>query len=169
MLDFEVVLKSAKYWKENWLKTFRLQNELAAEAHKMAVWYMAASLILVAVLIALASVASMVFVFCFRHHSGPVACDYCKSFHFSFNPWSKSFFAGCLWIISVFRWLRFKLECCCPFGRPSENSYHTVCIDNGDDYCSDECSSGCCDQDAQCLGAAPGWQQYWHGTPCATV
>lgn len=90
MLDFEVVLKSAKYWKENWLKTFRLQNELAAEAHKMAVWYMAASLILVAVLIALASVASMVFVFCFRHHSGPVACDYCKSFHFSFNPWSKS-------------------------------------------------------------------------------
>ena len=46
----------------------------------MALWYIAVSLILVAILVALASVASLIFVFCFRHHAGPMACDYCKYF-----------------------------------------------------------------------------------------
>ena len=46
---------------------------------EMAIWYMAVSLILVAILVALASVASLLFVFCFRHQAAPMACDYCKS------------------------------------------------------------------------------------------
>ena len=45
---------------------------------QMALWYIAASLILVAILIAILSVASLIFVFCFRHYNGPLACDYCK-------------------------------------------------------------------------------------------
>ena len=35
---------------------------------------------------------------------------------------------------------------------------------------SEECSSNCCDgNNPDCSSAPPGWQQYWHGTPCATV
>ena len=69
-------------------------------------------------------------------------------------------------ICSIWRWLRLSCKCC---RSHNENSYHTVCIDNGDDF-SDECSSQCCDGSSECTGGpAPGWQQYWHGTPCATV
>jgi len=136
----------ASLWKAGKLYSLH-SNTLRVQ---MALWYIAASLILVAILIAILSVASLIFVFCFRHYNGPLACDYC-----------------CLWILGLLRWLRLKLPCC---SSPSENSYHTVCIDNGEDYCSDDCSSGCCEStDSQCLGAPPGWQQYWHGTPCATV
>ena len=37
-------------------------------------------------------------------------------------------------------------------------------------FYSEECSSNCCDgNNPDCSSAPPGWQQYWHGTPCATV
>ena len=51
----------------------------------MAIWYIAASLILIAIVLALVSVASLAFVFCFRHHNGPLACDYCKYIHSIFQ------------------------------------------------------------------------------------
>ena len=47
----------------------------------MALWYIAASLTLIAILLALASAFSLVFVVCFRHQNnrGTMICDYCKS------------------------------------------------------------------------------------------
>ena len=56
-----------------------------------------------------------------------------------FSLVSSSFFSGCLWILTLLRWLRIKSRCC---SNSESNSYHTVCIDNGDDYCSEDCSSG---------------------------
>eukprot|EP00093_Oithona_nana_P000352 00352.XXX_1116_537_1 [CDS] Oithona nana genome sequencing. len=65
----------------------------------MALWYIAASLTLIAILLALASVFSLICVFCFRHQNnrGTMICDYC-----------------CLIILSLFRWLRIRFCCCVP-------------------------------------------------------
>ena len=56
-----------------------------------------------------------------------------------FSLVSSFYFSGCLWILTLLRWLRIKSRCC---SNSESNSYHTVCIDNGDDYCSEDCSSG---------------------------